>query len=213
MVGCSDDKNNFDGNDEMNLSREEKIRMISEIGYSENASQAEAIARFLSDADSEVVGQACFFLGYLGGRGYIADIENLLKSDDENVLNFCLSGLALMVDYRDEYLFDQILPLFNHESLLVRMSAAEALGNIRSKKALGVLMERFGKEAPAVQYEIVRALGKIGDEAALPLLRSYQKTVNSMDHSIPRSGGIRGSNPHPDVVGLAVMEAITAIEK
>lgn len=213
LAGCSDKKNSFNGEDEMSLSREEKIRIISEKGYSEDLSQAEAVAEFLKDDDNEVAGQACFFLGYLGARNYIADVQGLLKNDDQDVLNLCLSGLALMVDDRDDYLSDQVLPLVSHESLLVRMSAVEVLGNIQSKKAFGILKKRFDQEAPAVKYEIVRALGKIGNADALPLLRSYQKAVAAMDHSIPRKGGARGSDLHPDVLEMAVTEAIGALEK
>ena len=212
LMGCTDENRNSKGDNRMNLSNEEKISIISEKGYSEDISQASSIAEFLIDDDNEVVGQTCFYLGYLGDRNYISKIKDFLNSDDYNLLNFCLSGLALMVDERDDYLLDQVLPLINHESILVRMSAVEVLGNIRSKKALKVLTGNFDQEAPAVQYEIIRALGKIGDDGALPLLQSYKKTVDAMDHAIPRKGATRGDDPHPDVLELAVVEAIAALE-
>lgn len=210
MAGCSDDKNDANGG-KMNLSREEKFRIISEIGDSGDVGQARELAGFLKDKDHEVAGRACFNLGYLGARDYIREIESFLSSEDYDLLVLCLSGLALVVDDRDDYLFNQILPLISHESLLVRMSAVEVLGNIRGKKALGALIERFDQEAPAVKYEIVRALGKIGDADALPLLRLYKKSVDAMDHSAFRKGGTRGSDPHPDVLDIAVTEAINAI--
>lgn len=213
VAGCFDEKSNSDGGDEMNLSREEKFRILSEKGDSGDKDQADAIAKFLTDKDSEVVGRACFNLGYLGARNYISEIREFLVSKDQNLLVLCLSGLALMVDDRDGYLFDQIFPLLKQESKLVRMSAIEALGNIRSQKALEVLVESFDKEVPAVQYEIVRALGKTGDKNALPLLRAYKKAISAMDHSVPRKGGTRGSDPHPDVLELAVTAAISSLER
>ena len=213
LAGCTDERSISTDGDEMNLSREEKIRIISEKGYSEDLEQAKEIATFLTDVDNEVVGQACFFLGYLGARDYIADIKKILKSDDQDLINLCVSGLALMLDARDEHLVEEILPLVNHEYLLVRMGVVEALGNIQSKKVLESLMRRFDREAPAVQYEIVRALGKIGDHEALPLLMSYLDVVEAMDHSVPRKGGTRGSDPHPDVLEVAVTEAIATIRK
>ncbi|WP_339066201.1 HEAT repeat domain-containing protein [Teredinibacter turnerae] len=211
LSGCNDEKSELNGESTMKKSKEEKIRIISEKGYSEDLNQAPIVAEYLADTDMEVAGQACFYLGYLGARSYISDIERMIDDADENILNHCLSGLALMVDERDQYLYDQVLPFIVHESLLVRMSAVETISNIRSTKAVGSLIARFDNEDPAVQYEIVKALGKIGDAEALPLLHSYQQTVSEMDHSVPRKGSTRGGAPHPDVLELAIAEAIKAI--
>lgn len=213
MCGCNGEKSKLDEEGAVNKSKEEKIRIISEKANSEDENKTLLIAEYLTDSDKEVAGQACFYIGYLGARSYISEIQRIIEGADENLLNLCLSGLALMVDERDGYLTDQILPFITHESLLVRMSAVETIGGIRSTKALGALIGRFDKEISVVKYEIVKALGKIGDAEALPLLYSYKKTVSEMDHSIPRKGGTRGMAPHPDVLELALDEAIGAIEK
>lgn len=211
LGSCSDEVSKTTGED-MNPSREEKFKIISKAGDSGDVSQADGVASFLRDKDSEVVGRACFNLGYLGARAYINEIKNFLYSDDHDLLTLCLSGLTLMVDSRDENLLEQILPLVNHESRLVRMSAVEVLGNMQSQKASKILMDRFDREVSAVQYEIIKALGKIGDKNALPLLRSYKKVVEKMDHSMPRKGGARGIDPHPDVLAIVTMEAIELIQ-
>jgi len=211
-AGCSDKEKNNDG-DDMSLSREEKIILISEIGASEDISHSDEIAKFLADEDNEVVGQACFYLGYVGGRSYIKTIISLLDTTDTNLLNFCLSGLSLMVDGREHYISENILRFVRHDDLLVRMSAIEVLGKIQSKNSLKVLMEIFNHEPPAVQSEIVRALGRIGEVDALPLLLAYKDTVDQMDHSIPRKGRVRGEAPHPDVLSIIITEAINSLQK
>jgi len=197
----------------VNLSRDEKINIISENGYSGDVSNARNIAHFLHDDDKEVVGQTCFFLGYLGARSCIAEIRKYLDDEDSNLINMCLCGLALMVDENDGYLSDTVLPFVEHESILVRMSAVEVLGRIKNNDAQRILMKRFDDEDLAVKFEIIKALGRIGEESALPLLKSYLTQVESMDQTIPRSAGSRGSNPHPEALQIVVQEAIAAIEK
>lgn len=209
--GCSDYDQKGSG-ENMNMSREEKFAVISKAGDSDDLEQASKIAPFLQDKDAEVVGRACFNLGYLGAREYIGEIEQFLNSEDEDLLVLCLSGLALMVNQQDEHLFEAVKPSTSHHSTLVRMSAVEVLGKIHSKSALPILLRNFEQEAPAVKYEIIKALGQIGETEAIPLLRGYQIEVEAMDHSVPRKGGVRGSAPHPDVLASAIEDAISALE-
>lgn len=213
LISCGDKTANFEDGDAMSLSHEEKVRIISENGYSEDISKAENIAIFLEDEDKDIIGQACFYLGYLGARNYIEEVNRYLQTDDNDLLNMCVSGLALMVDDRDDYLLDRFYQLLKHEFLLVRMGAIEAIGNIKNKRSSKALMDHFDNDVLAAKYEIVKALGKIGNDEALPLLRSYLQSIKEMDHSVPRKGGTRGSNPHPDVIELAVKESIALLEE
>lgn len=213
FLGCTDDTNNSEGDKGMSLSREEKLKIISDVGNSEGTNNAEKIAAYLNDKDIRVASSACFYLGYLNSRNYLAEMTKLLESTDQDVLNSCTLGLSLIVDERDSPLLDRLYQLLEHESLLVRMSAIQAIGNIRHNASSAQLQKRFDVEEPAAKLEIIVALGKIGNTDSLPLLRSYQKTVDAMDHSIPRKGGTRGSDPHPDVLDLAITEAITTLEK
>jgi hypothetical protein len=212
FMGCADDTNNSEGDKGMSLSREEKLKIISDVGDSEGANNAEKIAVYLNDEDLRVASSACFYLGYLNSRNYLAEMIKLLESTDQDVLNSCTLGLSLIVDERDSSLLDRLYQLLEHESLLVRMSSIQAIGNIRHNASSALLQKRFDIEEPAAKLEIIVALGKVGNTESLPLLRSYQKTVDAMDHSIPRKGGVRGSEPHPDVLDLAVTEAINALE-
>lgn len=212
FLGCTNDTNNSEGDKGMSLSREEKLKIISDVGNSEGIDNAERIAAYLNDEDIRVASSACFYLGYLNSRSYLAEMIKLLESTDQDVLNSCTLGLSLIVDERDYPLLDRLYQLLEHESLLVRMSAIQAIGNIRHNASSDQLQEIFDTEEPAAKLEIIVALGKIGSTDSLPLLRSYQKTVDAMDHSIPRKGGTRGSDPHPDVLDLAITEAITTLE-
>lgn len=212
FLGCADHTNNSEGDKGVSLSSEEKLKIISDVGNSDETNNAEKIADYLNDEDLRVASSACFYLGYLNSRNYLAEMITLLESTDQDVLNLCALGLSLIVDERDSSLLDRLYQLLEHESLLVRMSSIQAIGSIGRHASSSLLQKRFDVEEPAAKLEIIVALGKIGNTESLPLLRSYQKTVDAMDHSIPRKGGARGSAPHPDVLDLAVTEAITALE-
>ncbi len=62
------------------------------------------------------------------------------------------------------------------EQLLVRMKAADALGRMRSKAAVPVLVSMLDEQEPATRAEYIRALVRIGDPAAVPaLVKAAQK--------------------------------------
>ena len=44
---------------------------------------------------TEVVGQACFYNGYLGARDYISRLEMFMSNADDSLVNMAASGLAL----------------------------------------------------------------------------------------------------------------------
>jgi HEAT repeat protein len=56
------------------------------------------------------------------------------------------------------------------EQLLVRMKAADALGRIRSRAAVPVLIRMLEEQEANVRMEYIRALVRIGDPAAVPAL-------------------------------------------
>jgi HEAT repeat protein len=117
-----------------------------------------------------------------------------------------------MLDQRDTHLVAPLHGLLDHTDLLVRLSAIEALGAIRSESSVSVLLTRFSESSQVEKAQMAHALGRIGHQSALPALRVYLDEVQAMDHSIPRKEGVRGSDPHPDALEIIVDEAINSIE-
>ena len=75
------------------------------------------------------------------------------------------------------------------EQLLVRMKAADALGRMRSKAAVPVLMSMLDEQEPATRAEYIRALVRIGDPAAVPAREgSSQKLTRTSMLRIGASG-------------------------
>ena len=137
----------------------------------------------------------------------------LLDSADDNIVNLCLSGLSFVADQSDSILLERLHSLLLHDYKLVRMGAVEVIGKIGNEQSLNVLREKFHSSELAVKAQIIVALGRIGSAESLPFLLSYHKSVKEMDHSQPRIGGVRGSDPHPDVLDIIVADAINNIEK
>lgn len=189
----------------------EKIAYITEKGNSGDLSVAGDIVRFLEDSDVQVRASACFYLGYLGAKAYIGLILNHLGSEDEEVTNQCLSGLALMIGESEGHLFEQIAPYIYSNSLLVKMSAVDALGAIGGSKSERLLLDVFDDNELSVKAQIVLALSKVGSAESLPALKSFLLEIRKMDYSVPRKGGVRGTPPHPAVLEHITLEAIKSV--
>ena len=209
LVSCGEE-----GKDEVTLKTDdEKKAYITEIGYSGREEEASKLKVFLNDPNPEVIGTACFFLGYLKSREHIPELYDLLTHKDPTVVNMAASGLAQMLNEEDINLLARLHETLNSNYLLARMSAIEAIGNIGNEQSRNVLERIFVKEEPAAKLQIISAVGKIGSKESLPLLRNYLNIVNAMDFSVPNKGGTRGSVPHPSSLKATLEKSIAMIEE
>jgi HEAT repeat protein len=191
--------------------RAQKENYIRTLAYSADLASADLVSLFLADANPEGVSCACWALGELGARNYIPNLARLLKAESAEVRNLAASALSVMIDERDAVLMPQLLLLLEKDELLVRLSAIEAIGSLRSSDATESLLARFHSEHPTARWHIIHALGKIGDRRALPVLHAFLAEVIAMDHSVPHKGGTRGSIPHPDSLQAILEESIASI--
>ena len=203
LFGCSDVENE---------GSRQKISHIEELGYSEDISNASKIAVYLNDDDPEVIMSASFFLGHLRARNYIDDLAELLRHENQDIVNMAGAGLSGMVDERDEYLLPDLYQVLKHDFLLARLSAIEAIGKIKSPTSVPMLMDLFDSSSSGQKARIITALGNIDDDRSLPLLESYLDAILKMDRSVPNKGGTRGVDLHPDALQVITEEAINAIK-
>lgn len=78
-----------------------------------------------------------------------------------------------------------ILPMLDDPDPLVRTAAARALGFLGNPASARRLMARLDEESESdVEIEVVRALGLVGDPAAVPLLE--KRAVNTLFNRPPR---------------------------
>lgn len=185
---------------------------LMQLGYSEDPSNADIVYKFLGDKNPKIVATAAFWIGYLEARDYVPTLVDLLDHEDRQIVNMAGAGLAKMAKSQDAQHLNRIHPVLDHEHLLARMSAIEVIGMIGSSESTTFLVERLSDEEPAAKWQIVKALGRIGDARALPALKEYRLEVQQMDHSVPNKGGVRSSDPHPSSLEAVTEDAIAKIE-
>lgn len=74
---------------------------------------------------------------------------------------------------------DPLIKKLKHDSWIVRLSAAETLGEIRDPKAVQPLISTLKDENTGVQRVSIVALGQIADRAAVPVLVSILESNNT----------------------------------
>jgi HEAT repeat protein len=189
---------------------QEKIELMRQFG---RANDHASIAKFLQDANPWVVANACGDLGRLKAREYIPDLVVLLASPEPDVANLAGFGLSQMIDERDTAILPDLYRNLDRNELLVRMSAIEAIGKVRSAPSVDVLVKHLPQQEPAAQLSLYMALGDIGDPRALPVLRQALSDAQAMDHGIPNLGRSRGDPPHPDLLQGQIQDAIKRIQQ
>lgn len=150
---------------------------------------SELLCRFLAHPDIGTRNLASEILVRIGGEALDALIEHL-DDEDADVRKFAVDILGLI---RDERAVEPLCQKLWDECSNVVCSAAEALGEIGSAKAVSNLIAA-GDKIDDVRLQSIEALGKIGDASALPYL--YQS--------------LKSDDP---VVLYSAMEAIGAIGK
>lgn len=192
------------------LERQSLIRMLGE------SSEERAISyllNFLNDENPEVIASAAFALGQLKARESLPELVRLLKHPSEIVRNLSAVGIEEIATSHDEILLEPLLNLLKDKELLVRMSAVQALGQIKSKKALLPLTQLLQDEKSiAVQYQIIQTLGKTVDISSIKVLNNFKKQMLALDPGTYR-GGSRGSDVSPGQMIFEIDQALKFIEK
>jgi HEAT repeat protein len=132
--------------------------------------------------------------------------------EHEDIRNLAASSVAMLARPGDGSFLPRVYPLLDDASVLVRMSAVEAIRAIADPVSVETLLALLPSEPRAVQRKIVLALGAIGDPVALPALQELERKVAALpDPSIP-GGAVRGSDPRPSEIARLIREAIVRLE-
>lgn len=150
---------------------------------------ATLILPLLRDRDEFVRREAAYALGLTRSPGVVSALAAALETDKQASVRGAaavalgqigdsaaapaLAG-ALSRRLRAPGFFNRVLRRRVEEDEFVRRAAAVSLGQLRSREAVPVLVETLANaRAPGdVRREAARALGLIGDPAAVPALRS-----------------------------------------
>ena len=110
------------------------------------------------------------------GKDAVPSLIAGLDSDDHDVRKFIVDVLGLI---KDDQAVDAISDRLHDSNINVVCSAAEALGEIASPRAVSSLIETY-RETEDARLQAVEALGKIGDPETLPELYAILETDDPM---------------------------------
>jgi HEAT repeat protein len=109
---------------------------------------------------------------------------------------------------RLEEVHGYVVPMLDDPDPLVRTAAARALGFLANPASARRLMDRVDEESESdVEIEIVKALGLVGDPAAVPLLE--KRAVNTLFNRPPRDLRLAA---YGALAGIGTPHALTLLE-
>lgn len=144
------------------------IKINNEIAY-------HLLIKFLGSEDIGSRNLASEILVKIGSDAVPALIGEI-NNDDHDVRKFVVDILGLI---RDEQALEAICTKLEDNNINVICSAAEALGEIGSPKAVSQLIESF-KRTEDVRLPAIEALGKIGDTVSLDFLYNCLTSTDPM---------------------------------
>lgn len=164
----------------------------------------------LKDRDRQIATRAAFALGTLRAREAIADLLQLIGTDEHRAM--AVHALARIVRRGDDHLAPVLLEMLTDHDKQVRISALQGLGSIRSPATVSQVVSALDDPDTGVLPYAVDALGQMADQRALPDLRSLHARADTLGLDPTYRGGSRGSAPTPAYLRLAIEKAIAAIE-
>jgi len=152
----------------------------------------------LKDEDLEMQVAAAEALGKIGDKRAVEPLLSLLKNTDKKDFSLVKGVVFALGEIKDARALDTIIHLaqngeltkeqkrvtivpgkaeFSKKQLSTKRYAADALGKIKNKKAVDVLIELLRDENEQIQIAAAYALGEIGEKKALkPLLTLFDKS-------------------------------------
>ncbi|MFH1374467.1 MAG: HEAT repeat domain-containing protein [bacterium] len=132
---------------------------------------SQLLIRFLAHGDIGTRNLAAEILVRIGAPA-IQSLVEALESDDPDVRKFVVDVLGLI---KDESAVKPLCKSLSDENDNVVCSAAEALGEIGSSKAISELVAAY-QRCEDSRLQVIEALGKIGDPSSLDMLFGFLKT-------------------------------------
>jgi hypothetical protein len=160
------------------LHKESLIRRLCDT-YDERA--ITFLVEFLSDDNPAIIAKAAFGLGELRAREQLPELVNLTKHPAEAVRNLATCAIKEIVSPDDQLLLEPLLQLLSDDAALVRIAAAQALGQLRNPIAVEPLIALLGDKSSGVRIHVIATLGKIGDVRAIDILQQGRRRVLPME--------------------------------
>ena len=160
------------------------IALLASLALARGGGRAEAetaLQRFLSGAMP--LNQLVNRIAFLGEQRWAAEelINALHHGSDARRHAQVLEALAAVAPRGNEAAEQALVAALAEEELSLRLSAARALGRLRSARAGPALTALLKDNAPALRREAARALGLIGSKTAAPALAAVVKSEPELE--------------------------------
>lgn len=146
--------------DESEHARRAAVEVLNVVG---DESSVKFLLKSIRDDDWWVRSRAADALGKIGGEQVIGAALALVSDKDEEIRR---TAIEILNQTKDERALAHLLEATKDSDWWVSERAVDALGEIASKKSVPRLLEML-KSNPKSIPSVVRALGKIGDSAAI----------------------------------------------
>ncbi|MDD5679538.1 MAG: HEAT repeat domain-containing protein, partial [Kiritimatiellae bacterium] len=178
---------------------------VQELGRIGNAKAAPTLVKALKDADTEVRVNAILGLGWMQSSEAVPALVEIAGGDDLRLRRRAVQALGQIGDPR-------AIPALNasisHRDYFVSENAILALGWLKAKTAAPELLkivtsfDAQNAEQRGLMLAAIRALGHIGDAAALPALEKLAKEAD--DFPLSRRGNKKISNIYSTAQSLGL---------
>jgi HEAT repeat protein len=149
------------------------------LGSIGDKSAVEPLVKVLSDEDRDVRQKAARALGRIGDGKAASTLDELWKKDSHGVVRAYAASAVVKLNGSEAALEFLLRQLRSGEDSQARSSAASALGDTDSKKAVEPLIHALEDPEKNVRICAIQSLGEIGDEKALETLALGLKDSDS----------------------------------
>ena len=150
-----------------------RLAAVIDLGRIGDPGSAPALIKMLKDADEKVRINAIIGLGWMQSKEAVPELLKLAGGNDAGMRRRALQALGQIGDDRA---IETLLACIGHQDLDSAENAILALGWLKAKPAVAPLLkmvagaENMEARQRAIALAAIRALGHIGDAAALPAL-------------------------------------------
>lgn len=149
----------------------ERIGILEKLRETNSFELKEVLPKSLKDQSPTVRGFAVEMIGDLGLSGMAKNLLPMLKDADSEVRMLAIESIGKLEDGK-LYVAD-IAKCLKDESELVRISAAEVLGEIGNPAALDNLESSLSDKSGLVRSYVAEAIGSIGQSESISMLEKH----------------------------------------
>lgn len=159
-----------------------------------NADYVKALTDNLTSPSASLRAESLKHLSKLGDQRNLDVLRGVLKSDNEDMIQFALEMIA---DIKARDAISDVRPLLRHKSNGIQAATVDTLAALKDKDSLTQFIALLGDDGPAVRCAAIRAVARLAGDDALELLRPMledpkRKVRAQAVTSLIQAGGLDG---------------------